>query len=52
MAHYKPAPVRQDDPGGTGGRSRDLMGRLRQKRDDALVGTIEERYGVDIAAAT
>jgi hypothetical protein len=47
MAHYKPPPVRQDDPGGAGGRSRDLTGRLRQKRDDALVGTIEERYGVD-----
>jgi hypothetical protein len=30
-----------------GVRSRDLTGRLRQKRGDALVGTIEERYGVD-----
>ena len=47
MAHYKPPPVRQDDPGGAGGRSRDLTGRLRQKRGDALVGTIEERYVVD-----
>jgi hypothetical protein len=47
MAHYKPPPVRQDDPGGAGGRSRDLTGRLRQKGDDALAGTIEERYGVD-----
>lgn len=31
----------------TGLRSRDLAGKLRQKRGDALVGTIEQHYGVD-----
>ena len=29
-----------------GVRSRDLTGRLRQKRGDVFVGTIEEHYGV------
>jgi hypothetical protein len=47
MAHYKPPPVWQDDPGRAGVRSRDLTGKLRQKCGDALVGTIEEHYGVD-----
>jgi hypothetical protein len=46
MTHYKPAPVQQDDPGMAGVRSRDLTGRLRQKRGDVFVGTIEEHYGV------
>jgi hypothetical protein len=44
MTHHRASPVRHD---GTPGRARDLTGRLRQKRGDALVGTIEERYGVD-----
>jgi hypothetical protein len=45
MAHHKALPVRHD--GTPCRRSRDLTGKLRQKRGDALVGTIEERYGED-----
>lgn len=47
MAHHKLPPVRHDDAGMTGPRSRDISGKLRQKRGDTLVGTIEQRYGVD-----
>ena len=47
MAQHKPPRVRHDDPGMTGPRSRDLTGKLRQKRGDTLVGTLEEQYGVD-----
>jgi len=47
MRNHKASPVRHDDAGVTGPRSRDLTGRLRQKRGDTLVGTIEEHYHVD-----
>jgi hypothetical protein len=38
----------QDAPGMRGYRSRNDDGQLRQKRGDTLVGTIEEKYGVDL----
>ena len=47
MAHHKAPGCGTIDPGMTGPRLRDLTGRLRQKRGDTLVGTIEEQYGVD-----
>jgi hypothetical protein len=47
MAHHKASPVRHDDPGLAGPRARDVTGKLRQKRGDTLVRTIEEQYGVD-----
>jgi hypothetical protein len=47
MVHHKASPARRDDAGMTGPRSRDLTRRLRQKRGDTRVGTIEEHYGVD-----
>jgi hypothetical protein len=43
MAHDKASPVLHE----TSRRARDMTARLRQKRGDALVRTIEERYGVD-----
>jgi hypothetical protein len=37
---------------GLDGRSRDENGRIRQKRGDTHVGTIEQRYGVDFGVRT
>lgn len=37
----------KDAPGMKGNRSRDADGRLRDTRDDKLVGTLEEQYGRD-----
>lgn len=49
MAHKKAPPVRHDDPGMRGQRSRDVTtGELRQKRGDTRIDTIEEMYGVDL----
>jgi len=31
-----------------GDRSRDKNGRLRDKRDDTHIGTIEKQYGIDL----
>ena len=47
MAHQKASPVRHDHEGMTRRRARDVTGRLRLKRGDTLVGTLEEQYGVD-----
>ena len=47
MAHQKARSVRHDDARMIGLRSRDRTGKLRQKRGDALVRTIEAHYGVD-----
>jgi hypothetical protein len=47
MAHHKASRVRHDDHGMAAPRSRHLTGKLRQKRRDTLVGTMEEQYGVD-----
>ncbi len=47
MSNRKAPPVRHDDPGMKGPRSRNEDGELRQKRGDTLVGTIENQYGVD-----
>jgi hypothetical protein len=47
MAYHKTPPVRDDDSRMAGQRSRDLTGKLRQKRGDTLVGTIEHQYGVN-----
>jgi hypothetical protein len=48
MAHKKAPPVRRDDPEMRGQRSRTQEGRLRQKRADTRVDTIEEQYHVDL----
>ncbi len=37
----------KDAPAMRGERSRDENGRLRDKRDDTLVRTIEKKYGLD-----
>lgn len=37
-----------DAPGMRGDRSRDKNGRLRDKRDDTHIGTIEKQYGIDL----
>lgn len=37
----------KDAPGMKGYRSRNDNGRLRQKRSDTHVGTVEEKYGID-----
>jgi hypothetical protein len=37
----------KDAPGMKGDRSRDKNGKLRDKRDDAHVGTIEKKYDRD-----
>lgn len=47
MAHLIAPTVGHDAGGMTGLRSRDLTGRLRLKRGDTLVRTIEQQYGVD-----
>jgi hypothetical protein len=38
----------KDAPGMKGNRSRNQNGRLRDKRDDTHIGTIEEQYGIDL----
>lgn len=38
----------KDAPGMKGYRSRNQNGRLRDKRDDTHVGTIEKQYGIDL----
>jgi hypothetical protein len=38
---------KNDAPGMRGDRSRDNNGRLRDKRDDTHMGTIEKQYGKD-----
>lgn len=47
MSHRKAPPVRNDDPGMRGERSRNQDGTLREKRGDTHVGTIEEQYHRD-----
>ncbi len=42
MSHHN------DAAGMRGYRSRNLDGELRDKRDDAHIGTIEEQYGIDL----
>ena len=37
-----------DAPGMRGSRSRNEDGRLRDKRDDTLIGTIEKQYKIDL----
>lgn len=37
-----------DAPGMRGDRSRDKNGRLRDKRDDTHIGTIEKQYRIDL----
>lgn len=44
MAKKKGAP---DAPGMRGHRSRTKAGPLRAKREDALIGEIEKKYGID-----
>ena len=39
--------VKHDDPDMRGQRSRNEDGKLRQKRGDTLIATLEEQYGVD-----
>ena len=48
MGHRHAPPVKHDDPGMRGPRSRDENGELRQKRGDTRVDTIEEQYDVDL----
>ena len=38
----------EDAPGMKGIRSRNQDGQLRDKRDDTHIGTIEDKYGVDL----
>lgn len=40
----------KDAPGMKGYRSRNDDGRLRDKRDDTHVGTVEKKYGVNLGA--
>lgn len=47
MPHRNAPPVRHDDPGMKGPRSRNDDGQLRQKRGDTHVETIEQEYNVD-----
>jgi hypothetical protein len=44
----KTPPVKHDDPGMAGPRSRNEDGQLRQVRGDKLVGTIEAEHNVDL----
>ena len=37
-----------DAKGMKGNRSRNVNGRLRDKRDDTHIGTIEEQYGINL----
>ena len=48
MTRKHAPPVKHDDPGMRGPRSRDESGQLRQKRGDTHAGTIEDEYGVDL----
>jgi len=41
---------KRDAPGMRGNRSRDEDGKLRRKRGDTEVGTIEQQYGRDFGA--
>jgi hypothetical protein len=41
---------KNDAPGMKGCRSRNQNGLLRDKRDDAHIGSIEKQYGVDLKA--
>lgn len=50
MAHKHAPHVNNDAPGMKGERSRTAPGRLREKRGDTHVGTIEDMYGVDLEA--
>ena len=47
MSHKHRPPVRHDDPGMTGERSRNKNGTLHKLRGDMHVGTLEEEYHVD-----
>lgn len=47
MAPRKAPKVRHDDPAMRGQRARTQKGKLREKRGDTNVGTIEQQYGVD-----
>jgi hypothetical protein len=47
MAHKKAPPVKHDDPSMMGQRARTEHGRLREKRGDTYVGTIEAMYERD-----
>ena len=47
MPHKKAPPVRHDDPKMAGERARTEVGKLRRKRSDTHVKTIEEQYHVD-----
>jgi len=38
----------KDAPGMKGNRSRNQNGRLRDKRDDTHIDTIEKQYGIDL----
>lgn len=48
MAHKHAPQVKHDAPGMTGQRSRNENGRLREKRGDTHVRTIEQQYHVDL----
>jgi len=39
---------KKDAPGMRGHRTRNNDGRLRDKRDDTHIGTIEKQYGIDL----
>lgn len=39
---------KKDAPGMRGYRTRNEDGRLRDKRDDTHIGTIEKQYGIDL----
>lgn len=39
--------IKNDAPGMNGQRGRNANGKLRQKRGDTHMGTIEKKYGVD-----
>jgi len=39
---------KKDAPGMRGHRTRNDDGRLRDKRDDTHIGTIEKQYGIDL----
>ncbi len=39
---------KKDAPGMRGYRTRNDNGRLRDKRDDTHIGTIEKQYGIDL----
>ena len=47
MSHRKAPPVKHDDPGMAGQRSRNEGGSLRQKRADTELTTLREQYHID-----